>query len=164
MTDIEEPAEEVRATTALHEEESRSLAEKPPSSNPWVKNGEVDEQQSTATSPHIHPLVELQQQFPQGLALSPPLGELIISSLLQVLALGVAVAFGVYAVKSVRVASEANSFAVQALAEARLANQIAMLSICTSMKDDVRRSHFIIGIQFPRHLLFLNFYIINIVA
>ena len=77
----------------------------------------------------------------EGVTLTPPLGEFIISSVLQLLALCIAIAFGIFAVKSVTVATQANSYAIQALAEARLANQIALLAICAA-NDDVRRISF----------------------
>src|SRR5271170_7829680 len=52
--------------------------------------------------------------------ISPPIGEFFINFLLQLVALGAAIAFGIYAVKSVTVGSIANQQAV-------IANQIAIL-------------------------------------
>ena len=74
-----------------------------------------------------------------NLSISPPLIQFIIGCVFQLLALAVAVSFGIYAVKSVRIANQANGFAIQALEEARLANQIAMLSICASINQNVSR-------------------------
>lgn len=70
--------------------------------------------------------------------LSPPLGQFFINIILQIAAFAAAIAFGVFAVKSIDIArtandysARANSLADQALEEARVANQVAMLSICS---------------------------------
>ena len=127
------PLEETREITQVEREDPLVDNEKQAA---WQKHNE-----STADLKklilQIDRLAHLARMLPEGLALSPPPGQFIISSILQLVALGIAVAFGIYAVKSVRVANEANTFAVQALTEAKLANQIAMLSICASLNEDV---------------------------
>ena len=86
-------------------------------------------------------LVALVKAFPREISLSPPPGQFVIASLLQLIALGIAIAFGIYAVKSVRIANEANEYASQALQAAQLANQIAMFSFCASMRQSVSTSY-----------------------
>ncbi|MCJ1301654.1 hypothetical protein MMC08_004455 [Hypocenomyce scalaris] len=61
--------------------------------------------------------------------LSPPLGQFFLNTILQIAAFVAAIAFGVFAVKSVKIANAANAYAARALEEARVANQVAMLSI-----------------------------------
>lgn len=70
--------------------------------------------------------------------LSPPLGQFFITIILQVATFTSAIAFGVFAVKSIHIArtaneysASANSFSAQALEEARIANQVAMLAVCS---------------------------------
>lgn len=63
--------------------------------------------------------------------LSPPLGQFFINMILQIATFGAAIAFGIFAVKSINIARTANSYAAQALEEARVANQVAMLGICS---------------------------------
>ena len=64
--------------------------------------------------------------------LSPPIGQFVTNTLLQAAAFAAAIAFGVFAIKSVNRADTANSYAAQALEEARIANQIAMIILCAS--------------------------------
>ena len=64
--------------------------------------------------------------------LSPPIGQFVINTLLQAAAFAAAIAFGVFAIKSVNKADTANYYAAQALEEARIANQIAMILLCAS--------------------------------
>ena len=64
--------------------------------------------------------------------LRPPIGQFVINTLLQAAAFAAAIAFGVFAIKSVNKADTANYYAAQALEEARIANQIAMIVLCTS--------------------------------
>lgn len=68
---------------------------------------------------------------------SPPLGQFIINSLLQAAAFVAAVAFGVYAVKSVTVGNSANQYAHQAVQQAQIANQLAVLAVCISNVNQV---------------------------
>lgn len=74
--------------------------------------------------------------------LSPPLGQFFINMILQLAAIAAAIAFGVFAVKSIDIArtangyaKTANSYAAQALEEARVANQVALLAICSQSGD-----------------------------
>lgn len=69
--------------------------------------------------------------------LTPPLGQFFINMILQIAAFVAAIAFGVFAIKSIDIARTANSYAAEALEEARLANQVAMLAVC-SQSDDVQ--------------------------
>ena len=74
--------------------------------------------------------------------LTPPLGQFFINMILQIAAFAAAIAFGVFAVKSIDIArtaneysASANSYAAQALEEARVANQVAMLAVCSQTAD-----------------------------
>lgn len=69
--------------------------------------------------------------------ISPPLGQFFITTILQIATFNAAIAFGVSAIKSINIArtaneysASANSYASQALEEALLANQVAMLAVC----------------------------------
>ncbi|KAL8822666.1 MAG: hypothetical protein Q9191_006598 [Dirinaria sp. TL-2023a] len=83
---------------------------------------------AAATQPH-HPITNA--------ILSPPPGEFFINLILQVIGIVAAIAFGVFAVQSLNVAKTANTLTRQALEEARIANQAAMLSLCTQATDNV---------------------------
>ena len=83
-------------------------------------------QPSTPSYPHHHAITNA--------ILSPPLGEFFINLLLQVAGIVAAIAFGVFAVESLRVAKDANTLATQAIEEARVANQVAMLALCTQVR------------------------------
>lgn len=70
--------------------------------------------------------------------LSPPLGQFFINTILQIAAFAAAIAFGVFAIISIDIAraaneysARANSYAARALEEARVANQVAMLAVCS---------------------------------
>lgn len=74
--------------------------------------------------------------------LSPPLGQFFINMILQIAAFAAAIAFGVFAVKSIDIArtaneysASANNYAARALEEARVANQVAMLAVCSQSGD-----------------------------
>ncbi|KAG8526597.1 uncharacterized protein KY384_008798 [Bacidia gigantensis] len=69
---------------------------------------------------------------PHKTTISPPIGQFAISAVLQLAAFAVAISFGIFAVKSVRISNEANRYASEALEETRLANRIALLAICAS--------------------------------
>jgi len=84
--------------------------------------------------------------------LSPPAGQFLINTLLQAAGFAAAIAFGVYAVKSVTVgnsanqyanqavqqAVSANQYAEQAVQQAVTANQLAILAVCLSNGTQVR--------------------------
>lgn len=70
------------------------------------------------------------QQGQQIITLQPPIGQFLINTLLQISAFTAAIAFGVYAVKSVTVGSDANRYANQAVQETVTANQLALLAVC----------------------------------
>ncbi len=59
--------------------------------------------------------------------LTPPLGQFVINLLLQLAGIVAAIAFGIFAVESLNVAKQANI-------EARIANQVAILGICTQVR------------------------------
>lgn len=73
--------------------------------------------------------------------LSPPLGQFIINTFLQIAGFAAAIAFGVFAVKSVTVGNNANTFAAKALDEAVIANKLAMLAVCLASANQVCKLH-----------------------
>lgn len=76
---------------------------------------------------------------PQRIAtLSPPIGQFVINMILQIAAFAAAIAFGVFAVKSVTVGNDANRFAARALDEAVIANKLAMLAVCLATGNQVK--------------------------
>jgi hypothetical protein len=77
-------------------------------------------------------------QAQQVTTLSPPIGQFVINTILQIAAIGAAIAFGVYAVRSVTVGSDANSYAAKAVEQAVTANQLAILALCLSSGNQVR--------------------------
>jgi hypothetical protein len=64
--------------------------------------------------------------------LSPPAGQFLINTLLQAAGFAAAIAFGIYAVRSVTVGNSANQYANQAVQLAVTANQLAILAVCLS--------------------------------
>ncbi|OCT54672.1 hypothetical protein CLCR_03047 [Cladophialophora carrionii] len=73
----------------------------------------------------------------QVATVSPPVGQFVIHTLLQIAGFAVAIAFGVYAVRSVHAAvlansfsREANNFSREAIQQAFAANQLALLATC----------------------------------
>jgi hypothetical protein len=77
------------------------------------------------------------QSQQQVTTLSPPAGQFLINTLLQATGIAAAVAFGVYAVKSVTVGNSANQYADQAVQQAVAANQFAILAVCLSNGNQV---------------------------
>lgn len=76
--------------------------------------------------------------------LRPPLVQFVVNLILQIAAFAAAIAFGVFAVKSVREAVEANAYAERALdaAQAALdaanaANKLTLLTLCLSSESTV---------------------------
>lgn len=69
--------------------------------------------------------------------LSPPIGQFIINTVLQISAFIAAIAFGIFAVKSVTVANDANHYAAIAVQQAVTANQLALLAVCLSSANQV---------------------------
>lgn len=85
-----------------------------------VKNGSSERGQlNPATAPGLSPMMTA--------TLTPPLGQFVINLLLQLAGIVAAIAFGIFAVESLNVAKQANI-------EARIANQVAMLGICTQVR------------------------------
>lgn len=85
-----------------------------------VKNGSSERAQSPpTTAPGLYPMMTA--------TLTPPLGQFVINLLLQLAGIVAAIAFDIFAVQSLNVAKQANI-------EARIANQIAMLGICTQVR------------------------------
>jgi len=72
------------------------------------------------------------QSLQRVATLSPPAGQFLINSLLQAAGIAAAIAFGVYAVKSVTIGYSANQYAKQAVQQAVTANQLAILAVCLS--------------------------------
>jgi hypothetical protein len=69
----------------------------------------------------------------QILDIRQPVAQFIINSLLQAAAFTVALAFGIFAVKSVQVGDAANGYANQAAEQALTANQLTLLTFCFAM-------------------------------
>lgn len=94
--------------------------------------------------PEKQPVVQSNLPPPdrQVSTISPPVGQFIINMLLQVAAFAAAIAFGIFAVKSVTVGNLANGYANQAARLAVTANQLAMLSLCLSSGNQVRAREF----------------------
>ncbi|MDI1485545.1 MAG: hypothetical protein OHK93_000683 [Ramalina farinacea] len=86
---------------------------------------------ASATRSAPSPSPPFSYQF-QPTTLSPPLGQFFINTFLQAFGVAAAIAFGVFAVESVRQAEVANGYAAKALEQARVANEVAMLAICMS--------------------------------
>ncbi|KAL9637720.1 MAG: hypothetical protein Q9164_002023 [Protoblastenia rupestris] len=76
--------------------------------------------------------------LPSRATLTPPIGQFIINSTLQTAALAAAIAFGIFAVKSVNIAISANETAARQLDEARVANQVAFFVLCMSGNSDTQ--------------------------
>ena len=70
------------------------------------------------------------------------MAQFIIISLLQAAAFAVAIAFGIFAIKSVQVGDQANRYANQAIEQALTANQLTLLTFCLStMNGSQVRKH-----------------------
>lgn len=65
--------------------------------------------------------------------LTPPLGQFVVNLLLQLAGIVAAIAFGIFAVESLNVAKQANI-------EAKVANQVAMVALCTQYAVRPRKS------------------------
>lgn len=89
--------------------------------------------------------------------LSPPVGQFIINTILQMAGFAAAIAFGVFAVRSVNVGHDANRFAAQALDEAVIANKLAMLALCLASVNQVGtvplKSHHIVAKSVPKRVI-----------
>lgn len=105
-------------------------------------------QPTVISGPEKRPLLYTQsQQSPLVTGttrLSPPLGQFFINLLVQVAGFAAAIAFGVYAVKSVQVggqanvaAQAANDIASEANGIALDANRIAIIDLCLSIDNQV---------------------------
>ncbi|KAL9621792.1 MAG: hypothetical protein Q9160_003765 [Pyrenula sp. 1 TL-2023] len=95
---------------------------------------------------HTSTLSSLRVSTPDGndplrvATLSPPVGQFIINTILQMAGFAAAIAFGVFAVKSVSVGHDANRFAAQALDEAVIANKLAMLAVCLASVNQTEQT------------------------
>jgi len=78
------------------------------------------------------PGIDQTQPLHQVTTFSPPVGQFVVNSMLQGAGFVAAIAFGIYAVKSVRVGNVANQYAGQAAQQAAIANQLALLAVCLS--------------------------------
>ena len=65
---------------------------------------------------------------------------------MQAFGVAAAIAFGVFAVESVRQAEVANGYAAKALEQARVANEVAMLAIC--MSGSQTKGALLVGLNF----------------
>lgn len=91
------------------------------------------------------------QSLPLNGVLRQPTGQFVINIFLQIAAFAAAIAFGIFAIKSVRIASQANElanqandiarranvFADEAIGQAWLANQFTLIALCLSTDADV---------------------------
>ena len=101
----------------------------------------------TIAPPQRKPVPNVQVQNRAALhsaRLSPPIGQFFVNLLVQCAGFAAAIAFGIYAVKSVQVGSNANEVALAAnkIAEeanriARDANQLAVIDLCLSNENQV---------------------------
>ena len=94
-----------------------------------------------AAAPSFHndekgrPLSTTGPLAPRVFTSMPPIGESFINTLLQLFVFAAAIAFGVFAIKSVNLAHEANRLAALAVREAQVANQLAMLAACSQADE-----------------------------
>ena len=68
--------------------------------------------------------------------LSPPIGQFVISTILNVAGIAAAVAFGVFAVHSVTLVAEANT-------QSKISNQMALTSFCLTNYNVSTQDHMI---------------------
>ena len=90
----------------------------------------------TTTNPEYH------QLRTEVARLSPPVGQFIISTILNILGFAAAIAFGVFAVRSVSLAiasnnaaSRANDLASMANDQSTAANQLALIALCSTANN-----------------------------
>ena len=72
-----------------------------------------------------------------GIRLTPPPGKFLIEIVFELVGLVAAIAFGVFAVKSVTVADQANEYSRQAILQALTSNQLTLLALCMSSGNQV---------------------------
>jgi CBS domain containing-hemolysin-like protein len=70
---------------------------------------------------------------------TPPVGQFVIQTLLQIAGFAAAIAFGIYAVRSVNVATLANRYSQESIQQALAANQLALLATCLTAGTQVSR-------------------------
>lgn len=75
--------------------------------------------------------------------LSPPVGQFVINTLLQIAGFVAAIAFGIYAVQSVKVGKDANQWA-------DIANQLALLDLCMSSDNQVSFAKYLLHLSVTR--------------
>ena len=108
------------------------------------------QQKSQISTPSQKPTVSSKSPTPNVTAqnsthiakLSPPLGQFLVNSLLQVCGFIVAVASGIFAVKSVNVSIDGNDVAVSVNNNAQAANdanRIALVDLCVSLGGSTLR-------------------------
>ena len=67
--------------------------------------------------------------------LSPPIGQFIVNTILNVFGVAAAIAFGLFAVHSVQLASNANKLAAIANNQSEVNNQMALINFCLPKND-----------------------------
>lgn len=145
------PTDLERWTDAVSEAEQQpEWDHSPPTSHPHIHNGH-DNQNEKSGEKESEDLKTL-TLLPLNGVLRQPTGQFVINIIVQVAAVAAAIAFGIFAIKSVKIANranelaaEANRIAVQAnayasdsIAQAWMANQLTLLALCLSTDVDVR--------------------------
>ena len=126
-TSVEEPSRTRSATSSAQDAPEVLEPVKSPSS---CSNGRQLSEKGSLKSSHA-------SAAPQVATLSPPVGQFVINLLLQIAAFAAAIAFGIYAVKSVTVGNDANQLASVAVKQAVTSNQLAMVAVCLSTQNQV---------------------------
>ncbi|KIV89964.1 hypothetical protein PV10_07317 [Exophiala mesophila] len=90
---------------------------------------------ASLTRPPAPPEKSQEQPTVHVARVSPPVGQFVIQTLLQIAGFGVAIAFGVYAVQSVAVGNTANEYGDKSVRQAVVSNQLAMMAICLAMNN-----------------------------
>ncbi|KAI9760410.1 MAG: hypothetical protein M4579_001706 [Chaenotheca gracillima] len=95
------------------------------------REGGLRHRSTASTSPARYPRRPRFEKIDSGVptvrvaTLSPPLGQFVINIMIQLAGFAAAIAFGIFAVRSVSLSNEA-------IQQANLSNQVALLSICVS--------------------------------
>lgn len=100
-------------------------------SNEPIPTASTPEKQSTPENMRsLRDYVQSSNPLPheQILDIRQPVAQFIINTLLQVAAFAVAIAFGIFAIKSVQVGNLANSYANQSVEQSLTANQLTLLT------------------------------------
>ena len=105
-----------------------------------VQTGREDAPQSSSSEKQLAQDIHWQRPSRQVLKTSPPWGQFVINTLLQIAGFGAATAFGIFAVRSVGVGDTGNQFAHLSLLQAIAANRLTILTFCFANGSQVGRS------------------------